>query len=127
MTECTEWTGPRDKKGYGRTWFRGKTERAHRAVWAEKYGAIPPGMCVCHRCDNPGCVNLAHLFMGTNADNVQDKVSKNRQYRKPSKLTSEQIQQIRAARRGEIRKLCREIGIHHTYALDIRKGAYLCD
>lgn len=126
MTPCVEWTGRRDKKGYGHTWFRGKPERAHRVAWIKERGPIPPGMCVCHTCDNPACVRADHLFLGTNNDNVQDKVRKGRQYRKPSRLTPEQVLRIKQAQRGEIRRVAREIGIHHTYALEIRRKGGKC-
>jgi HNH endonuclease len=76
---CIVWTGHCDPNGYGRI---GTTARpgmlVHRAVWTEAHGQIPPGMFVCHRCDNPPCSNLEHLFLGTPADNAGDMVRKGR-------------------------------------------------
>jgi hypothetical protein len=50
----------------------------HRAAWEERYGSIPPGLYVCHDCDNPPCWNLEHLFLGTSSDNAVDRERKGR-------------------------------------------------
>lgn len=75
---CWEWTGLKHPTGYGRVQWDGSGGYAHRAVWVIKYGAIPDGMHICHRCDNPGCVNPDHLFLGTVADNMHDRDNKGR-------------------------------------------------
>ena len=76
--KCWLWTASRNSSGYGK--FDG--EGAHRVAWRLAYGVIPYGACVLHRCDMPRCVNPAHLWLGTQADNVADMVAKGRQ-RKP--------------------------------------------
>lgn len=76
--ECRVWVGYRDPRGYGRTKVDGVIELVHRVTWREKHGPIPPGMEVCHRCDNPPCREESHLFLGTHADNMADMVAKGR-------------------------------------------------
>lgn len=83
--ECIEWDGPLDKWFYGKVYDKkrhveGKnyTGKAHRVVWEEERGPIPQGMCVLHRCDNPPCINIEHLFLGTIADNNRDMAEKGR-------------------------------------------------
>lgn len=78
-TGCTEWLCGRFASGYGQFSDQGKNRRAHRVAWELAHGPIPDGLVVCHKCDNPACVNVGHLFLGTNNDNVQDRNAKGRQ------------------------------------------------
>lgn len=79
MSECEEWGGYRLSTGYGQVQVKGKKWLAHRYVWTQKVGPIPEGMNLCHTCDNPSCVNIDHLFVGTQQDNMIDMTSKGRQ------------------------------------------------
>lgn len=74
---CWIWTGARTGE-YGSAQYRGRSVRAHRVAWMLANGPIPTGMLVCHKCDNPPCVRVDHLFLGTVADNNRDRANKGR-------------------------------------------------
>lgn len=76
--DCWEWTACRTRAGYGQFKSDGRLHRAHRLAWALTNGPIPEGKHVLHRCDNPGCVNPDHLFLGSHQDNMDDMSNKGR-------------------------------------------------
>ena len=79
--ECVVWSGYRHGGRYGRV-RTGKTKvGAHRVAWELVHGLIPAGLFVLHRCDNPPCVRIDHLFLGTPADNMRDMMEKGRSAR----------------------------------------------
>lgn len=77
-TDCWEWTKTHDKDGYGWINIEKRKDRAHRIAWIIINGSIPAGMCVLHHCDNPPCINPAHLWLGTRRDNTHDRMAKGR-------------------------------------------------
>jgi len=132
--ECWEWTGSRRAgEGHGQFWNAGRAVRAHRFAWEATHGPIPNGegwhgMCVCHRCDNPPCVNPAHLFLGTHAENLADAAAKGRTMRGERhihhRLTAEQVLDvIRRHEAGESqRSIARSLGLHHSSIARIFNG-----
>lgn len=95
---CWIWKGAMQRGGYGvisAGFWKGKIIAAHRFSWYLHSGKYPNGKVVCHKCDNPACVKPAHLYIGTHADNVKDKVSKGRQAILTGKLSRKDVIKIR--------------------------------
>lgn len=130
---CWDWTScaqsrSRAQRFYGvlRTLHDGKSIglRAHRVAWAVKNGPIPDGLFVCHHCDNSLCCNPAHLFLGTNQDNVDDRNRKQRQARGSNqgaaKLTEELVRELRIRAQSETRAAtAKAFGISEQHVRDI--------
>jgi predicted sulfurtransferase len=96
-TGCQLWTGTlrytKNKSKYGGIYVGRKLCLTHRVAWELKHGPIPKGMCVCHVCDTPLCVNTDHLFLGTRAENNTDRHSKGRTDRCSSKRSARRCRQ----------------------------------
>jgi len=73
---CLFFTGPKNHLGYGCIGFKGKVVKAHRLSFLFHNGYLPDNLLVLHKCDNPGCINPDHLFLGTHHDNTMDMVRK---------------------------------------------------
>lgn len=106
-TLCWEWTGSTCEWGYGRVTINNQLIKAHRAAHLMFLGDLEDGQIVRHKCDNPCCVNPAHLISGTHADNARDKAVRGRA---KTKVSEKQVRQIRAAK-GTCRDIGEEFGI----------------
>jgi hypothetical protein len=114
---CFLWTGYYCKDGYGRIYDR----RAHRLAYKVFVGEIPRGMCICHKCDVPCCVNPDHLFIGTNSDNSADMSKKGRHGN--TKLTAKQVSEIRSLKGKEVQeKTALRYQVHPSAISGIQSG-----
>jgi hypothetical protein len=119
---------------YAKITRKGKTIAIHRHIWIECFGEIPEGMCVCHKCDNPACINPEHLFLGTHNDNMQDMKNKNRstygEKHAMAKLKEIEVKEIRRKRvkyGTKVSELSKEYGISKTQVSRIiRKERWVC-
>ena len=126
---CIEWDRTIGNRGYGL--LRG--ELIHRVVYAEAHGAIPPGLLICHKCDNRPCINIDHLFLGTHADNLHDAMEKKRWispmtgYRRivcfsgRHEMTPENTYTHKNARRGRPTRRCRACRLESSANFVARK------
>lgn len=148
LDDCWEWTASKFKAGYGQLthgYAEGehKNLKGHRVSYEIHFGAIPDGMLVCHRCDEPSCANPRHLYLGTWQDNVQDMIVKGRRYdtsganNGQAKITAKIAEQIRKEyakndptfnryqrRKWSQAKLGAKYGITQTVVSNIVNGNY---
>lgn len=132
--ECWIWTGPRRRRGYGAInegGTGGRTLVASRVAWELAHGkSIPEGMIVRHSCDNPPCVNPAHLLLGTHADNSRDRVDRGRHVRgvdhPRARLTEQQVIEIVGllAQHVNQHEIAERFGISQALVSGIRRGTH---
>lgn len=126
--ECWEWEGVTDKDGYGElsVWMQPgyKKYRATRLSIQFYKGDLVDDLLVCHKCDNPSCVNPKHLFQGTPQDNATDMVNKKRsmvgERNNKAKLSIADVLYIRNSGKKTM-ELVRELGVNRSTILNIRK------
>src|SRR5215475_9309910 len=128
---CLLWHGAKHNKGYGCIHIgstldgTARVATTHRVIWEFYRGQIPDGMCVCHRCDVPNCVNIEHLFLGTIADNQTDMAKKGRSPRGLNhwngRLSATDVSLIRASL-SSASALAERFAVHPAYIRAIRRG-----
>ena len=144
-SECWLWKACVSGHGYGQFKVGGVQTPAHRVAYQMYVGSIPQGLCVLHKCDVRACVNPAHLFLGTHADNAADRASKGRNgrplgdkngsrtqpHRVPrgarngnAKLSEREILEIRHASGITQQKLANKYGVSFQHISKIRSGEY---
>jgi hypothetical protein len=134
---CWLWAGSISPNGYGqfRISAKEKPMGAHRASWVLAYGAVPNGLCVCHKCDERTCVNPDHLFVGTYKENMQDAAAKGRMNWKSgrsqnlpkgekhhsAKLVSDQVMAIKSSTASGV-ELAKTYGVSTITISRIKRG-----
>ena len=132
FSDCHHWTAATNKFGYGKISLSQSTwQFAHRMSWEFANGPVPEGMYVLHTCDNPGCVNPSHLYLGSHKDNAQDRERRQRGNHAKgsshgrSKLSAEQVIEIRKLYNSgqySCRKLGKMFGVDGKSIADIVNG-----
>lgn len=133
---CWEWTAGKYGSGYGAFSVSGRLHGAHRVAVRIDGREIPPGMWVCHRCDNHGCVNPEHLFVGTPSENSADMAAKGRakwntnksrgERHHKAKLTDAAVIEIRAAKAAGVRTcvLAGKYGVSMSAIQHVARGTF---
>ncbi len=123
---CWIWMGCIGSNGYGNMTVKGEALSVHRLSWETHKGVIPEGMCVCHKCDTPLCINPEHLFLGTPLDNNRDAVNKGRldnvgEGHPRAKLSESQVIEIFNDPNG-ISAIAHKYGMGDTSISNIKNG-----
>ena len=122
--DCWLWAASKTESGYGKFGWRvdGRhtMARAHRVAWELTNGPVPTNTNVLHRCDNPSCVNPAHLFLGSQTDNMRDMIHKGRRRASVgnARLNDAQVERIRASNeRASVLAAEHGVCVSHIHAI----------
>lgn len=123
---CWEWQASMGDM-YGKFWLNQKYEKAHRVSYILAHGDIPLGLVVRHKCDNPRCVNPNHLELGTQQDNAQDSMDRNRRFKPKGELNSSAVlsdADIRSIREDSrsTRRIAKDFGVSRTTISNIKQS-----
>jgi len=132
--DCIVWTGAKTKLQYGMIRINGKWKRAHRVMYEMVHGKIKDNLVVMHSCDNPSCININHLSVGTQNDNMQDMHQKGRanpcsgENHPCAKLSVDDVRKIRSryekgSRKNGASQLAREFNVSKQTVLTLLKNA----
>jgi HNH endonuclease len=124
-TGCLEYIGARRVPGRRIINHNGRNWQVYRLAYELTVGPIPPGMNINHHCDNPICIEISHLYVGTQAENIQDSIRRGRKARGSqaswAKLNEAQVLEIYAAR-APIFELAAKYGVNKTTVANIKDG-----
>lgn len=124
---CIIFTACLNKHGYGSVKVDGKTKLAHRVAYEKAYGPIPEGLVVMHSCDTPACIEPTHLSVGTQKQNVDDMIAKNRKAilkgtsHGRARLTDDQVKEIYLSDLSDS-ALAKQFAINRSVPWKIRRG-----
>lgn len=123
LASCVNASGYRNSSGYPRVRVGRRLVLAHRFAWSQANGEIAPGMCILHTCDNPACVNVSHLYLGTRRDNARDMLARGRQGFRVV-LDADKARAIREGFRAgrRVSDLAREFGVNTGTVTCVVKG-----
>lgn len=126
--QCWVWTAYRNRNGYGCFRVQNGTILAHRWAWEATNGIVEPGILVLHKCDNPACVRIEHLYLGSHADNSRDRDERHRaadhrgMANGRAKLSDDDVIEIRAKETLPLRTVASMYGVSQFVIYGIRKG-----
>jgi len=124
INDCWLWKSSASRNDYGRIKDGTRGIKAHRYSYETFVDKIPKGLFVCHKCDNPPCINPKHLFLGTNADNIRDSAAKGRLANSkktycPQGHEYSEVNTYLVKQKGSISRRCRE-----CYITSAKQGGY---
>jgi len=121
ISGCWLWTAATDKHGYGMLWDGKRMDRAHRLFYASASGQSVSGINVLHDCDNPSCVNPAHLHAGTQAQNMKERTIRGRSEKRLNKAIADYIRLQLELGKSQ-RWIAKFWGVSQRTILNIKQG-----